>query len=175
MGMRDISNRVLAELEQGHSRKEIYKHLSTSSPADAGKVAFCIASTPKSDLRLKYIKYNAALYILLVIYSGLTVLAELPIDFNEPTIFLLISTVLPLLFSYFVFRFHGAIYRLTYIWCLVDLLETLLLTGAPNGTIALKLLALFFIVVLAFIISRKVFPNLGIIGPKKDHMGNYLL
>jgi len=90
-------------------------------------------------------------------------------------LFLVITTIVPLVFTYFIFRFHGGVYRLAVIWFSIDLLETILLTGAPNGVAAARLLVLFFIVVLAIFIGRRVFPNLGVLGPKKDESGHYKL
>jgi len=174
MGIRDISERVLAEIQQGNAKSDIYKNLTSSAPSDAGKIAYCIASVPENDLRQKYIKLNATLCILLVAYSLLTVLTGLPLEPDEPTIFLVITTTIPLIFSYFTFRFHGGVYRLAGIWFLVDLLETVLLTGVPDGMAAVKLIILFFIVFLSFFIGRKVFPKVGILGPRKDESGNYI-
>lgn len=175
MRMLDISNKVLAELENGNSRETIFQRLSTSSPKDIAKIAFCIASTPRSELRQKYLKHNGTLCVLLTMYSVLTVLAAMPIDLSQPTLFLLIKTVLPLIFSYFVFRFHGGVYRLIGYWYLLDLLETILLTGVPNGTAALKLLTLFFVITLSFRIAKNVFGHLRLIGPKKKSDGSYIL
>ncbi len=113
--------------------------------------------------------------VLLVAYAALTVLAALPIDLSKPTIFLLLRTLVPIIFAYFIFHFHGGVYRLITIWCLFDLAEDILLTGAPTPAAALRLLVLFFVIVLAFFIGRKVFPNLKVFGPKQDADGNYLL
>lgn len=175
MGIRTISDRVLAELQHGRARPDIFNSLSSSSPSDAGKIAYCIASVPRRALRQKYIKLNGVLFLLLIACSVLTLLSGLPLEEGEPTIFLLITTAAPLLFSYFVFRFHGGVYRLAGIWFLIDLLESVLLAGTPDGVAVLKVVVLFFIVVLAFLIGRNVFSNLGILGPKKDSSGNYLL
>ncbi len=173
--MRDISDRVLAELQDGKSRTEIFQNLRKTQPQDTGKIAYCIASIPEDPLRERLLKHNALLCLLLIAYSVLTLLVELPIEPDQPTLFILIKTILPLLFLYFVFRFHGGIYRLAAIWSLIDLLEAVLLTGAPNGTAALRVVVIFLVVVLAFHIGRNGFPNLGILGPKKDASGNYLL
>lgn len=175
MGTRDISDRVLAELEQGKSREDIFMHLSSTAPTDAGKIAYCIASIPENNLRRKHLNSNALLCVLLVAYSVLTALTGLPLEPGEPTIFLVLTTIVPLIFCYFVFRFHGGVYRLAGIWFLIDLLETVLFVGAPNGLSVIKLLTLFFIVILSFLIARKVFPNLGILGPKRDNSGKYIL
>ncbi|GEM_PF-1403891 len=175
MGLLDISNTITAELESGLSREEIFGKLCQSDPTGVVKYAYCIASIPTSALRQQYLIINALLSVLLISYSILTVIAELPINLHEPTIFILIKTLLPLIFAYFTFQFHGGVYRLTGIWCLYDLLETILLTGAPTLLAVLKLLVLFLIIVLAFFIARKVFPNLRVLGPKKSPHGHYLL
>lgn len=175
MGIRDISDRVLAELERGCSRKEIFSMLAASSPDASGKIAYCIATVPDTGLRKKYLRYNAVLCLLLVIYSVLAAITGLPIKQGEPTIFLLITVVVPIVFAYFIFRFHGGVYRLAGIWFLVDLLESVLLSGTPDGLSVIKLLVLIFVVVLSFLIGIRVFPNLGILGPKKDESGNYKL
>ena len=100
---------------------------------------------------------------------------NLPVEPGEPTIFIAISAIIPLVFCYFIFKFHGGVYRLAGIWFIIDLIEPILLYGAPNGIAVLKLLTLFFIVFLSFLIARKVFPNLGILGPKKDESENFVL
>ncbi|HHD64298.1 MAG TPA: hypothetical protein ENK96_08070 [Desulfobulbaceae bacterium] len=175
MGFLDITNAISADLESGLNRAEIFKKYVRASPAEATKFAYCIASIPTAALRKKYLKLNGLLLVLLVSYAALTVLAELPIDLTKPTVFILLRTLVPIIFAYFVFHFHGGVYRLITLWCLFDLVEDLLLTGAPTLTAALKLLALFFIIVLSWFISRKVFPNLKIFGPKQDDGGRYLL
>ena len=175
MGLLDISNKITAELETGLSREKIFQKYVTSAPEKAAKYAYCIASIPRSALRKQYLTVNALLSLLLIVYAVLNVLAELPINLNEPTIFILIKTMLPLIFAYFTFRFHGGVYRLTGLWLLYDLLESILITGVPTFVAALKLLVLFFVIVLSFLIARKVFPNLRVLGPKKDPNGNYYL
>ncbi len=175
MGLLDISNKISAELENGLSREDIFNKHIKSTPAEAAKYAYCIASIPTPALRKQYLTINALLTCLLVVYAVLTVLAELPINLHEPTIFILIKTLLPLIFAYFTFYFHGGAYRLIGLWCLYDLLEAILLTGVPTFIAASKLLVLFFIIVLAFLISRKVFPNLRVLGPKRGTNGVYLL
>jgi len=175
MGLRDITNTINADLESGLSREEIFKKYIQAAPAEATKSAYCIASIPTAVLRKKYLKLNSLLLILLVAYAVLTVLAELPIDLQKPTIFILLRAVVPIIFAYFVFHFHGGVYRLISLWCLFDLTEDILLTGAPTLAAALKLLIVFFVIVLAFFISRKVFPNLKVFGPKRDADGKYIL
>lgn len=175
MGIKEISESALAQLQQGKSRREIFAAMAGANPADAGKIAYCIASIPESNLRTKYLRHNALLCLLLITYSVLSIITGLPIPQGEPTIFLVLTAGVPLVFSYFTFRFHGGIYRIMGLWFLVDIFETALLKGAPDGLAVSKLLALFFIVTLSFLIGRKVFPHLRILGPKKDESGHYQL
>ena len=175
MNIRDISDQVLAEFERGKSREEVFQALQSKHPEQLGKIAYCIASTPDRQLRASYLKHNALLCLLLIAYAVLTLTVELPIEFDQPTIFILLKVSIPLIFLYFVYRFHGGVYRIAGIWALLDLLETLLLTGAPDGISAVRLMVVFFVVVLSFLLARKVFPNLRILGPKRDSSGNYLL
>ena len=175
MGLLNISNEIIAEMGSGLSREEIFQKHVQSNPSGATKYAYCIASIPTSALRKQYLLINRLLMILLIIYAVISVLAELPINIHEPTLVILIKTLLPLIFSYFVFRFHGGVYRLIGLWCLYDLLETILLNGVMTIADALRLLILFFVIVLSFYIGRKVFPNLKVLGPKRDSNGNYFL
>lgn len=174
MGIRQISERILAELQLGRTKKEIYRSLAGSAPKDAGKIAYCLASVPEDELRKRYLVPNAILCLLLIAYAVLNLFTSLPVKPGEPTIFIALTTIIPLVFSYFVFRFHGGIYRLAGVWFLIDLLETVLLVGAPNGLAALKLLILFLLVFFSFFIGKKVFPRLGLLGPRKDTSGNYI-
>ncbi len=175
MGIRDISEQVMAALEQGRSRNDIFQSLASSAPTEAGKIAYCIASVPEAEKRKQYLMLNGVLCVLLVVYSALNAMAELPVEPGEPTLFIVLTSLIPLVFAYFVFRFHGGVYRLAGLWFSIDFLENILLKGAPDGLSALKLLTLFGIVFLSFLIAKKVFPNLGILGPKKDSGGKYLL
>jgi len=175
MGLMDLSNRMIAELDSGLSREEIFKKHVKEDPDKAVKYAYCIASIPQSAMRKKYLVINALLSVLLVAYAVLTVVAELPINPQDPTLFIVLKTLIPLVFAYFAFRFHGGAYRLIGMWCVYDMLESLMLTGVSNISAALKLLVLFFVIVLAFFIARKVFPHLRVLGPKKDADGNFFL
>lgn len=174
MRIREITESVMAHLENGRTRKEIYASLVEGNPKEAGKIAYCVTSVPDPGLRKKYLYHNALLCLFLVTYSALSLIDGLPIGPEEPTIFLALATLVPLIFAYFVFHFFGGVYRLAGIWFLIDLFETILLRGAPDGIAVLRLLTLFFIVVLSFLLARKIFPLLGLWGPKKDVSGNYL-
>ncbi len=176
MGLLKINNTILAELASGKSRQNIYSELSQLSPAESGKFAYCINSIPTEELRKKYLLINALLIISLAGYSLLTLISEFPIDFTKPTLFIFLKVFVPVVFSYFVFHFHGGLYRLIGLWCVIDLLETFALpeTGLLLSNLV-RLVVLFICIVLSWLIARMVFPNLTFLGPRKDKAGNYLI
>ncbi len=175
MGLLSINKTIQKQLDEGKSREDIFSELTAESPADTVKFAYCLASTPYRERRQKYLKYNALLFLLLIGLAGLSLAAEWPVDFQQSTLFIAIKFFVPLVFSYFVFNFHGGIYRLVGIWCLIDLAESLLLLGFATGAGLAKIVVLSAIVVLSFFIARRVFPNLGLLGPRQDSEGRYLL
>ncbi len=170
-----INNKILGQLVLGRSREEIFRDLSNKAPQDSAKFAYCLASIPHPGLRQKYLKHNALLFVLLLILAGLSLAAEWPIDFHQSTLFIVIKILVPLVFSYFVYHFHGGMYRLLGIWCLIDLTESLLLLNFTTGAGLAKVIVLTNIVGLTFFLASKVFPNLRTIGPKQDGQGRYLL
>jgi hypothetical protein len=175
MGLFTIYKCIEKELERGVSRTEVFDKYSAKTPTDTPKVAYMLASIPYQELRQKYLKLNAFLFLLLLSLPFLNVAAEWPIDFREPTLFIAIKTLVPLILSYFVFHFHGGIYRILGLWCLIDLLESLLLLSFTTGAGFAKVVLLFLIVAICLIFSKKVFPNLKALGPRQDRQGRYLL
>ena len=174
MSLFNIYKRIEKELLLGVSRAEIFEKYSAKTPPDTPKFAYMLASIPYPELRQKYLKLNACLFLLLLCLPVLTVMAEWPIDFRESTLFIAIKTLVPLLLAYFVFHFHGGIYRLLGLWCLIDLLESLLLLNFTSEAGLAKAVLLFLIVVISFFLSRKVFSNLKFLGPRQDSQGRYL-
>ncbi len=177
MRIKDLHNRITAEIAADKSPATIFKELSAQVPDNAAKLAYVIGSVPTEEKRKKYLKVNAILTILLILNSIFCLLAELPINLEEPTLFIALKTVLPLIFCYFTFRFFGAAYRFISIWSLLDFLETaaLSISSPPNNFVAYKMLIVFLTMNLCWYIAIKVFPNIGILGPKKGPDGQYIL
>ncbi|MGB3210332.1 MAG: hypothetical protein WBB19_06465 [Desulforhopalus sp.] len=175
MGLLGINTAIQRELVLGRSREEIFQEFSGKSPKNSAKFAYCLASIPHSGLRHRYLKHNALLFLLLLALSGLSLMVEWPIDFRQSTIFIAIKVLIPIVFSYFVYQFHGGVYRLLGIWCLIDLLESILLLQFTTGAGLAKVIVLLLTVSLSFFIAGKVFPNLRVIGPRQDLQGRYLL
>ncbi len=175
MGLLDTRNQIISKLEKGQSREEVFNEHVANHPAEAARFAYAIASVPHQHLRQKYLRLNGVLFLMLLGIAVLAVMAELPINFEESTLFIVIKTSVPLIFSYFVYHFHGGIYRLLGCWCLFDLFELVFLVKFTALAGIFKLLLLFLAACLAFIIALKVFPNLGFLGPKKNKQGAFLL
>ena len=175
MGFLNIYNSIEKELIAGVPRPEIFKKLSDKKPADTAKFAYMLASIPYPERRRKYLKLNAILFLLLLALPCFIVMAEWPIDFKQSTLFITIQTLVPFLFSYFVYHFHGGIYRLLAAWCLIDFIESLLLLEFTTGFGLAKLTLLLVIIVISFFLGKKMFPNLRFLGPRRDAEGRYLL
>jgi hypothetical protein len=175
MGLLNINNNIQKKLASGQPRSDIFHELSKASPSESGKFAYCINSIPTDELRKKYLTVNALLIISLAAYSVLTLLSETPINLNEPTLFLFIKILVPLVLSYFAFLFHGGIYRVIAIWCTTDLLEAIALSGVGSLLDLSRIMMLFACVFLSWRIAIKVFAHLTFLGPRKDMSGNYMI
>lgn len=175
MGIFGIHKRIQKELDQGRTREEIFYELSTEKPTETVKFAYCLASIPHSPLRAKFLKTNGVLFLLLILIAGLSVATEWPINLQQSTLFIAIQFFIPLIFAYFVFHFHGGIYRLIALWFTVDFFESLLLVRFTTAVDLFSMFVVAVIVVVSLVISKKVFPNLRIFGPAQDSDGRYIL
>ncbi|BHH85960.1 hypothetical protein [Desulforhopalus sp. 52FAK] len=175
MGLINIHNRIEKALQAGRSRPDIFKELSEKRPADTAKFAYLLASIPYPEQRRKFLKINAILFLLLLILPCLILMAAWPIDLQQSTLFLTIKIVVPFLLSYFVYHFHGGVYRLLPVWCGIDLLESLLLLEFTTGYELAKIALLVLIIGVSLYLAKKVFPNLKFMGPRQDEAGRYLL
>lgn len=175
MGLLNINNKIQMKLATGESRTDIFHELSQASPSESGKFAYCINSIPTEKLRERFLIVNGLLIISLTGYSVLTFLSEYPFNFNEPTLFIFIKILVPLVFSYFAFHFHGGLYRVIGLWCAIDLLEAIALSGLGSLLDLSRIVMLFVCVFLSWLIAMKVFAHLSFLGPRKDRSGNYMI
>ncbi len=175
MGLLQINNKIVAALDSGKSRLELFEELSKASPEQSGKYAYCINSIPSEEMRKKYLLLNGFLIVSLAGYSLLTLISELPIDFSKPTLFIFVKIVVPLIFSYFSFKFHGGLYRFITLWCAIDLFETIALFQSGSTTDVYRVAVLLICMVASWLIARNVFPNLTLLGPRKDSSGRYFV
>lgn len=175
MGLLQIHNQIQKELDGGTSRIDLFRTLSEKTPSNTAKFAYCLASIPYPERRQKYLKLNAVLFLFLLLLPVFTIGAEWPIDFQQPTLFIAIKSSVPLMLAYFVFQFHGGVYRILGIWCIIDLIESALLLNFTTFAGLGKTVLLVIIIAMGLLIAKKAFPNLKTIGPKQDQQGRYLI
>lgn len=175
MGLLDVRNSIITQLEHGKTREEIFNRMVKEDPGRVSKIAFAVAAVPRDKLRRQYGHFNTTLFMALIGIALTGLLVELPVHSGESTLALVLRVVMPLILSYFVFHFHGGIYRILGFWCLFDLVEHLLLGHHLSVVGAVKALLLVVSVLLAFYIARKVFSHLQFFGPKQDQLGRYFL
>lgn len=175
MGLLNINNRIEKDLAAGHHRPDIFEKLSAESPANTAKYAYLLASIPYPERRRAFLKINAILFLLLLVLPCFTLMAAWPIDLKQSTLFLTIKVLVPFLFSYFVYHFHGGIYRFLGAWLIIDLLESLMLLEFTTGYELAKITLLVLSIGISFFLAKKVFPNLKFLGPRQDSDGRYLV
>lgn len=175
MGMLALRKQIDAKLQQGNSRQEVFEDLSKKDAGQAMKFAFAIATIPKKPIPEKCLMVNTLLLFFLLCLPILTFIDSLPIDLASPTVFLLIQLVVPLICLYFVFEYHGAIYRIAGLWFMVDFVEAVMEFRQDSLVESFRILCLFMVIVLSFYMARKLFPNLKVLGLRKDVQGNYQL
>lgn len=168
---------IQTRLEEGKPRKEILEEL-TNIYNNKTSVAKLIAMTPDSKTKEKYKPLNYLLICLLV----LSLIAEMYFGFllfeEKPVQVIVISFIVLLIYIaliYFVSKFKGFIYRILTWLVIISLINDL--TRIPELEIWNMI---GIILVLAFggvslYLNKKMFPNYGMFGLKKDKDGDYLL
>lgn len=169
MGFHDNRKRIFEKFAEGKTRQEIYTAFSEKSPEQSGKIAFAIASLPTEPLQRKYSLVNLLLFSLLVGYSLLNLTSYFTVH-KIPSLVLFLKISIPLIFAFYVYYFHGGLYRLLLIWSAIDLIQAIF--REPSYS---KFFLLSCILILAIFISYKIFPHCGLFGPKRDSAGNYRL
>jgi len=168
---------IQIRLEEGKPRKEILEELA-GIYGSRSSLAELIARTPDPKKKEKYklLNYILAFFLLLsavgTVYAGIKSFAAEPVEAVIVTVItLLILTVLIIR----VLRFNGYVYGLlTFLILLAVITDLVNIPEWDKGDlIGISLLLAF--AGLAYYLNRKIFPNYGIFGLKKDKNGEYLL
>ncbi len=175
MGLLDNKQQVFEKLAEGKTRQEIFTEFSEQSPDQGGRIAYAIASIPSINSRKKYYLHNILLFSLLIGYSLLALTAALPLKGGMDSFVLVLKTCIPLFFSYYVYHFHGGLYRFLGLWCVIELFEVLFKEETHNIFSYSKGAVLGLVLLLTIIICLKVFPHFGVLNPKQDKDGKYQL
>ncbi len=175
MGLLDNKHKIFQKLAEGTTRQEIFTEFSEQSPEQSGKIAFAIASIPSEDSRKKYLLLNLFLFSLLIGYALLALTSSFSLGEDVDTFKLVLKTCIPLFLSYYVYHFHGGLYRFLAVWCAIELIMVLFKEGGHPLFIYSKGAILSAILFVTIFICLKVFPHFSFLNPKRDANGNYNL
>ncbi len=175
MGLLDNKQKIFQKLAENKSRQEIFTEFSDNSPEQSGKIAFAIASIPSENLRKKYLLLNLFLFSLLVGYALLACTSSFSLGEEVETFKLVLKTCIPLFLAYYVYHFHGGLYRFLALWCAIELIMVLFKEGGHPLFIYSKGAVLAAILGITIFICIKIFPHFSFLSPKKDADGKYQL
>ena len=182
---RAVMKDVEAQLKTGLTRKELFDQLSiTYQNTDA--LANIIAQYPEFNSKLKYKKLNHILIYLLLAINAIDVLfctssilhTNLIGDISKISIpFTILSVIINFYFILKIFNFRGYIYKKSSLIMLLQLIIFYTLNKVnilPNNIFPslIQLLMLIYTITSLFI-SKKLFPNYTLKGPKKSSTGTY--
>ncbi len=175
MGLMDNKSRIFNELAEGRTREEIFSEFSEESPDQSGKIAYAIASIPSENLREKYLLFNHLLFSLLIGYALLVMTAAYPVEGSMEMFILILKICIPSFFSYYVYHFHGGLYKFLGLWCIIEMVEVVGKEPVYTLFSYSKMAVLGFILLVTILICLKVFPHFGFMSPRQDSEGNYRL
>lgn len=177
MSFNYLNKTIREDLLKGRSREDIFaERCEYTPPRQHKRLAFAIASIPEEEQRNEFAKTNLMLTIFLVLNGFLCALTVFPLLEQNSFIFSIVQVICPFSFCFFTLRFYGGVYKLIAIWTLLDLISSSLAVAiAPEPLGLAKVLVLLIVVVLSWHIARKVFPNLGLLGVKKNSDGSFKL
>jgi hypothetical protein len=168
---------IQIRLEQGRPRKEILEELAGIYDSRSS-LAELIARTPDPKKKEKYKLLNYILVFFLLLSVAASVYAGIKSFAEEPVEAVIVSVITLLILTFLiieVLRFNGYIYGLLTFLLLLGLITDLIRRSEWEKGDLIGILLLFAFTGLAFYLNRKIFPNYGIFGLKKDNNGDYLL
>lgn len=174
---KDVLKTLKLGLSEGKSRQEILDELSEQY-FDRKTLSTIIAMTPDQKTIDKYRLLNNLLLLLLLLsitaktIIGIVLLSSISI-FLIPFVF--IFSLVNILFTIEVAKYKGYIYNILGILTLAGLLKLLSSIDIYGKGILIDVAIGLAIALLSFYLGKKMFPNYGLFGPKKDMNGNVIL
>lgn len=174
---KEVAKVIETRLQENIPRKEILEELSEQY-FDKKTISTLIASTADNQRKEKFKTLNNILLGLLIltivlkIFVGITLLSSISI-FLIPIAFLI--PIISIWFAFEVSKFKGYIYNLLGLLLVASIFNAM---GDLVESGTLGLIDIFIGVVIAglsFYLGKKIFPNYGLFGPKKDSDGNIKL
>jgi hypothetical protein len=171
--IKTIQDRILENIP----RQEILNELSEQY-YDKNTISALIASTIDPQTKEKYQLLNNLLLGLL----ALTIIAKILIGIvflsSLSPLLIPVAFVLPIITIWFAFevsKFKGYIYNILGMLAIAGIFNTISNMRESGIYGLIDVVIVLAICVLSFYLGKKMFPNYGFFGPKKDTEGNFLL
>jgi hypothetical protein len=168
---------IQARLEEGKPKKEILEELSNIYN-DRSAITELIAMTPDRKTKEKYKLLNyiviccLILSLIALLYAGLILSDEKPVEIIIESLIVLSIFVA---FILEVLKFKGYIYNLLTFLALLGLIADLVKISEFGISDIIWIILVLAFAGLTFYLSKKMFPNYGFFGLKKNKNGDYLL
>jgi cytochrome bd-type quinol oxidase subunit 1 len=173
---KELKKLVAEKLLSQTPRKVILDELS-SEYYDKDAIAKVISSIPTEKSKSEFKSLNSILIFLLLLASLLKLIVVFSFLSDVSLYALPFAIIFPLINIYFAWEirnYNGQLYKIIGLFGLMSMLKSF--GGdlqSPFGIFVIAIAAL--ISFLAFYLGKKMFPNLGLMGPKKDASGEYIL
>jgi hypothetical protein len=167
---------ITERIEKGESKNEIYNVLS-SEYYDSELIAKLTAIFPDKELKEQFIGINKVLFYLLIVTAILKVLSVFPLLIEKPAIGFFVMLIVPILNIWFaseVKKTRGHIYRILGLLAIAGIFNSLGQIQEIGIWVLFDIILLAIISGISFYIGKKMFPNYGFSGPKKDSSGNWM-
>jgi hypothetical protein len=172
---KEVKTIIKEKLDQGISRNEILLELSEIY-FDKSSLTGLVASYPNPERIIKYKYLNNILLYFLIITIIFKILVGIILFSASSLLLIPLAFLLPIINIYFAFevsKYKGYIYNLLGILTVAGILRSL---GDLQGVYGvLDVMICLFIVLLSFYLGRKMFPNYGLFGVKKNQSGEAIL
>ena len=174
---KEVVKTIETRLQENIPRKEILEELSEQY-FDKKTISTLIASTPDNQTKEKFMILNNILLGLLILTIVFKILVAITL-FSSISLYLIpIAFLIPIFSIWFAFevsKFKGYIYNLLGLFAIISIFKVLGNLG-ESGTFGLiDIIIVVAIAGLSFYLGKKIFPNYGLFGPKKDSDGNVIL
>ena len=175
MGRRAILRAAIKERQAGKPAEEVYKtYQGQVRPNNA--LAMAIASVADPERKRRYAVLNYVLVALLVLVAVLKALSVVMFSNLSPGLMVgavVLGLIVPLGFAFVIARFDGRVYSFLILLLLFNALRIL----SEKGNWLLKLPDLVLpaaIIAVAFVVQRKIFPNMRLFRVKKGADRSYV-
>lgn len=176
MDKKQALRQARADVLVGKDRREVFETYKAFVPKPM-QLATVIVGVPDPELKRQYFIPNLILLILLILAAVLKFfsLFALVQEFGLAASFGLglLGLIVPVLCAIGVARFEGQFYLILPIFCIAGFLQIINHYHDPISA-AIDAAFILAILVLSLLIKKKVFPNFGLKGAKKDPQGNFL-